>query len=326
MVPMTPGVRTAGFRSWLLLSLALAVLALTRPAFANSGPPRILPDGSRVMFTENPGVTLVHETLRAEWDPERLSAVFTVTYTFENAGDAPAALVMWFMSGDYEDQSFRITRMGLPVPTKDVDPSVYHLENWKFTLDPPFVTPLNPSAGSRLDYYGEIGTPARITEWTLELEARAQAEVLVTYEAKSGYLSDSDYFSSYRTLYFALSPARFFNGEALLDFELIVPEHWIAAANLPLSEVSAGHYTLRDYKIGTEDLYITLLDRHDLMFGLNSRRVLFNRTWPIAAAFAIAAVYVVRRRKAQGLVLAAIGVAGLFFFFPVFFFRRTVRS
>jgi len=297
-----------GVRGFGRLSLCLLLVLLIQwlPVFANSGPPRILPDQNKAVFTENPGVALVHEHLKMVWDPERYRAEFTVTYTFENTLNSPQALTLWFMSGDYEDRSFKIRSSSGLIPSKDIEPEAYHLENWAFVKDPPFVTAYNEPLEQRLDFYGQTQTPARITEWLLKLAPREQTEVVVSYEAKSGYLSHSDYFTVYRTLYYALSPAQYFDGEAVVDLELIVPRNWSAAANLPLELEAPGLYTLKDYAIGTEDLYISLLNKDELMLGLNSRSALFGWTWPAAAVSFMGAILIARRRKrlAVGLVIA----------------------
>ena len=302
-----------GTRGWRYLSLCLLLVLLIQcsPALANSGPPRILPDQNKVIFLENPGVALVREHLRIAWKPERYSAEFTVTYTFENTEDRPQALTLWFMSGDYEDQSFEIRSSSERIPSKEIEPGAYQLENWSFEEDPPFITPYNESLETPLDYYGQIQTPARITEWLLELAPRERTEVVVVYEAKSGYLSHSDYFTNYRTLYYALSPARFFNGEAVVDLELIVPENWSAGANLPLELEAPGRYTLKNYAIGSEDLYLSLLDTKALMFGLNSRAALLAWTWPPAVFSFIAALLFARHKKRVAAGLLVVGIAVL---------------
>jgi len=99
---------------------------------------------------------------------------------------------------------------------------------------------------------------------------------------------------------------KFFNGEAIVDLELIVPDNWSAAANLPLELEAPGRYILKDYVIGSEDLYLSLLNKDELMFGLNSRSALFGWTWPAAAISFIGALFTVRRRKrwAAGLVIS----------------------
>jgi len=290
----------------LSLCLLLSLLIQWLPAFANSGPPRILPDQNKVIFMENPGVALVREHLRMVWVPENYSAEFTATYIFENTEDSPQALTLWFMSGDYEDQSFEIRSSSELIPSKDIAPGAYQLENWAPLEDPPFVTTYNELPEKQLDYYGQTQTPARITEWLLELAPKERTEVVVSYEAKSGYLSQSDYFTNYRTLYYALSPAQFFNGEAIVDLELTVPDNWSAAANLPLELEAPGRYILKDYVIGSEDLYLSLLNTDKLMFGLNSRSALFGWTWPAAAICFIGVLFMVRRRKrlAAGLVIS----------------------
>jgi len=303
------GLERAFRRKILLLCLPFILLLQMLPTFANSGPPRILPEQNKVIFMENPGVALIHEHIKMEWDPEHYNAEVTVTYTFENTEDIPQALTLWFMSGDYEDRSFMIKSSRAMVPTKDIEPDAYHLENWAFERDPAFVTAYNETAQPHLEYYGQIQTPARITEWRLELDSRERSEVVIAYKAKSGYLNHSDYFTVYRTLYYALSPAQFFNGDAVLDFELIVPEDWSAAANLPLKLEAPGRYTLQDYIIGTEDLYLSLINTKELMFGLNSRAALFGRTWPVAAVSFIAAVLLARRRKRLAAGIAIVGAA-----------------
>jgi len=304
-----------GARGWRCLSLCLLLILLIQcpPALANSGPPRILPDQNKVIFMENPGVALVREHLRMEWKPELYSAEITVTYIFENTKESPQALTLWFMSGDYEDQSFEIRSSSEWVPSKEIEPAAYHIENWAPEEDPPFVTPFNELPETSLDYYGQIQTPARITEWLLELAPRERTEVVVAYEAISGYLSHSDYFTNYRTLYYALSPARFFDGEAVVDLELIVPDNWFAAANLPLELEAPGRYTLKNYAIGSEDLYLSLLDTKALMFGLNSRAALLAWTWPPSVFSFIAALLFARHKKrvAAGLLIVGIAVLSL---------------
>lgn len=293
--------------------LALVLLIQMMPVFANSGPPRILPEQNKVIFMENPGVSLLHEFIRIDWDAARYSAAFTVTYTFENTESYPQALKLWFMSGDYEDRSFRIYKAGIPVSVKDIPAESIRLDNWAFERNPPFLTQFNETTVEELEFYGQTQTPARVTEWTLELDSGERTEVIVVYEAKSGYLDNSDYFSVYRTLYYALSPAQFFDGDAVLDLELNIPENWSAAANLPLKLEAPGRYTLQDYTIGSEDLYLSLLNTEALMFGLNSRSALFGWTWPIAAVSMAAALFLVKRRKriAVGLVIAGIAVLSL---------------
>lgn len=280
--------------------------------FANSAAPRILPDRSQVMFQENPGLELRHETIVMEWDPETLSAQVTVHYHFRNPTDEGKALTLWFMSGDYEDQSFQISRFGERLPSETVPVENYQLSNWQFNASPPFQTPYNDPLEGQVVYYGDADSPARITEWVLSMQPLEMAEVEVTYKAVSGYLNESDYFTPYRTLFYALSPAAFFDGEAVLDLELIVPENWDAAANLPLEALGNGRYLLKDYVITSDDLYLSLIDKNKLMLGLNSRAVLFRWTWPFAAA-GLAAALLMRKKKraATALVLASLAVMGL---------------
>ncbi len=292
----------------LLLSFSTVVGA----AFANSAAPRILPDRSQVIFQENPGLELLGETIVMEWDPETLSAQVTVHYHFRNPTDEGKALTLWFMSGDYEDHSFQISCFGERLPSETVPVEQYELSNWQFNTSPPFATPYNDQAEDQVIYYGDTGSPARITEWRLDLQPLEMAEVEVTYKAVSGYLNESDYFTPYRTLFYALSPAAFFDGEAVLDLELIVPENWDAAANLPLEALGNGRYLLKDYVITSDDLYLSLIDKNKLMLGLNSRAVLFRWTWPFAAA-GLAAALLMRKKKraATVLVLASLAVMGL---------------
>lgn len=293
-----------------LLALLLAAFCMIGmvgldPVFANSAAPRILPDLTQVLFMEDTGVALDHETLRLTWQPETLTAKVEVLYLLRNTTEAPKMLTMWFLSDGYQPGSFRIAQKGRVLPTKEMDANAFHLAQWSRGMRPDFVTPYNPGSTKGLEYYGKTGQPAAISEWTLELEPGASTEIEVAYEAVSGYLNDPDYFTRYRTVFYALSPARFFEGSAGLTLEIHGVEGWSPAANLPLIRREPGVYVYEGV-IGEEDLYLTLLDESELMLGLNSRRVLFRRTWPIGLGLLIAAAAHYRKRKWR----LGFGVAG----------------
>ncbi|SCZ81196.1 hypothetical protein [Acidaminobacter hydrogenoformans] len=295
-----------------MVSFQLTVSSAPGSVFANSAAPRILPDRSQVVFQENPGVELIRETITMEWNPVTLSAAITVLYTFENPAEENKTLNLWFMSGNYEAQSFKVSQAGETLPFVDIPAEKYQLTNWHFDPSPTFETPYNKPLEDQITYYGDTGSPARITEWVLTLGPRETTEVEVAYEAVSGYLNDSDYFTPYRTLFYALSPASFFDGDAVLDLELKVPENWEADANLPLESAGGGRYLLKDYVISSEDFYLSLIDKDQLLLGLNSRAILFQWTWPLAAVgFAVALMMRRRKKAAVALVVASLAVLGL---------------
>jgi hypothetical protein len=303
--------RRMAMRKVLTTFIVMAMLAgCMMLVYANSAAPRILPDQNQVLFREDTGISLLHETLVIEWNPQSLTATFRVRYQLQNTTGDLQSLTMWFLSGNYEDYSFKVLINGREIQVKDIEPDNYHFANWEAQRDQPFVTPLNETSLEGLQYYGSTGSPARVTEWQLEMAPGEQAEIDFRYEGNSGYLNHSDYFSQYRTLYYALSPARFFQGEAMADIELQVPAHWIVGANLPFDKISPTQYKLTDYRIQQDDLYLTLLNRQELMFGLNSRSRLFLWTWPIALILAITA-FVFRRRKVIWIPVAAASVAVL---------------
>jgi len=64
------------------------------------------------------------------------------------------------MSGDYEDRSLKIRSSSELIPSKDIAPGAYQLENWAPLEDPPFVTTYNELPEMPLDYYGQTQTPA----------------------------------------------------------------------------------------------------------------------------------------------------------------------
>ena len=300
--------RQRGRQFFALLLAVICMIGMVRldPVFANSAAPRILPDLTQVLFMEDTGVALDHETLRLTWQPETLNAKVEVLYLLRNTTEAPKMLTMWFLSDGYQPGSFRITQKGRVLPTKEMDANAFHLAQWSRGMRPDFVTPYNPGSTKELEYYGKTGQPASINEWTLELEPGGSTEIEVAYEAVSGYLNDPDYFTRYRTVFYAISPARFFEGSAGLTLEIHGVEGWSPAANLPLVRRAPGVYVYEGV-IGEEDLYLTLLDESGLMMGLNSRRVLFRRTWPFGLGLMIAAAVQYRKRKWR----LGFGVAGL---------------
>lgn len=279
---------------WFLIIILIVSNLLI--SFANSAAPRILPDQMKVIFREDTGIALNHEKIDIEFDSDFATATYHVVYQLENKTDRELTYPMWFLSGGYENSSFQVWDEGSALEVKLIEPESYHIENWEPILKPPFVTPLNQTMQSDLRFYGQPSMQPSVLEWQLTMAPGEFKEIVFQYVSKNGYLNQSDYLTRYKTQYYALSPALFFEGEATADIQLHVPKNSVVGSNLVFNKSSEYVYDLVNYKIDQEDLYLTILNSKELIMGLNSRMRLFEITLP---AFILLAVlsFLFRKRK-----------------------------
>lgn len=257
-----------------ICGLILAILTLfPTMAFANSAAPEQAPDTGSIRFSEDSGITLLHETLEATLDPGYDFVDYHVVYTFATTGDDPVTRTLWFIMRYGDVSSLHVMIDGEETTVEPLDLLAWKIENWPLDQNAKYVTPWDQTEISGITgmYYGPEQQAIPVGAFELSLRPGYATEVTVDYRAQTGYIRKNAYFSPLSTAWYDLSPAAFYDGNAEVDLTLNVPKTCMVGSNLPLEQIGEGTYRLDGYGIGQDDWALTFLDRSELLFGTNDR-------------------------------------------------------
>ncbi len=261
-------------KKWII---AITILIMTSlMTFANSSAPYMLPNQTAIYFDEMTGIELVDETIVIKVNPDLETVEYIVHYQFRNILNEKIERPIWFLSNDLKEDSFDIEIDGQKIETslKEIDEK--KIMNWSIDVKPKFIDPIDQkiieSNNTYWHHYGSIS----VEEFMLTIEPMSQVDVVVHYTSNNGYIRKDEYFSNLKTQIYYLSPASFYEGEARVDIEIILPENVLIGSNIELNKTKDNLYTIMDFPIQDDNLYLTFLDKKDLFFGTNHRNTYYK--------------------------------------------------
>ncbi|MCK5763383.1 MAG: hypothetical protein KAH05_04620 [Clostridiales bacterium] len=256
--------------------IVLLLLLLTTNIFANSAAPYQLPDQSAIYFDSDTGVILYHETIKITLSDDLNTADYRVVYEFKNKLNENLELPIWFITNGYDENSFNIWIDSKKIETLKKDIDINSIDNWSIDVRPKFVTPKSyEPIDMGMGYYHNY-EQVNIDEFILTIHPDEITEVVVEYFANSGYIRKDEYLAQFNTQIYYLSAASFYEGDTKVDIDIIVPNNTLIGSNIPFDSSQDNIYRISNYSMGTENLYLTFLNRSDLFLGTNSRMQYYN--------------------------------------------------
>ena len=179
---------------------------------------------------------------------------------------------------------------------------------------PNFVTPKNYKPIDKgMGYYHNY-EQVNIDEFILTLQPDETTGIVVEYSANSGYIRKDEYFSRLNTQIYYLSPSSFYEGNAKVDMDIIVPNNTIIGSNIPFDSSQDNIYRISDYSIGTEDLYLTFLNKSDLLLGTNSRMQYYEYLALVFIILMVLTIYYRKKKRVERLLVGLIVISILSIF------------
>ncbi|MEA3424272.1 MAG: hypothetical protein U9Q80_10830 [Bacillota bacterium] len=285
------------------ISTLLLLFFISSNVFANSAAPYRLPNQSSIYFDSDSGVILYHESIEIALSDDLNRADYRVVYEFKNTHNKNLELPIWFLTNGYNEYSFDVWLDSKKIKTSKIDVDIDSIHNWSIDVSPNFVTPKNyKPIDMGMNYYHNY-SQVNIEEFILTIHPDEITEVVVEYSANSGYIRKDEYFAQLNTQIYYLSPASFYEGDAKVDIDIIVPNNTLIGSNLPFDSSQDNVYRVSDYSIGTENLYLTFLNKNDLFLGTNSRMQYYKYLALIFIILIALTVYYRKKKRTKRLLI-----------------------
>jgi hypothetical protein len=298
-------------------------------AFGNAASPYNRPGDNAVIFDDNTGIVLSEEWVKFIIDPNDCNSKVEVIYTLVNEDREDPKLEIMFLapyfdyySNEVYEDEFEIEVDGVEITDFEVKISREIPENWHASYSMEIIEPvddrlLEKKLGGSRPYSNS--PEVKGIQFVIDIEKGQEKELKMSYISEEGYYSFDDVVNDVFTHLYYLSPARFWNGDPVVNLEIEFPNSgYKVHSNIELEKTSSTNYGAKLTGLPDEEWTFGYVDTSGLFYGTNRRSVHNGITWSIIALTALAGIWLRKRKKFAGtLVLLGI-IVELFLFRPTY--------
>lgn len=302
------------------LLVLILIASATGMAWANAGIPIVDPEDNRLLFDPDPGVRLLKETVRFEFEEPRdpTLARVDVVYLLENERPEDRTVEMVFVSPAPEGAGFRVSVGGKPLEGVRTEPMETLPKNWSASGR---LSVVEPVSGRSLD-----NSPSRIgsgpqsfrgTAFRFELPAGKPTDLAISYNSRGGFYRYGEVINRVFSHLYYLTPAAFYTGEPEVTLEVSLPETGAYAfhSNIAMEKGPDGDYRTRLEKLPETEWLFSFASTEGLILGTNNRKAHNGGILAGSGLLWVAAWILWKKRGRKGLAaLAGLGGAGCLYF------------
>ena len=297
-----------------LVLILISISLLLSATFANGA--KLIQDTSGnggLIFDENPGITLLNETISFNLKDSTYMAQANVTveYEMKNLLEQNQSFDMFFVvpsSGGYESTNpSSVILNGVDITKLSYYKTMRLPSNWKPSLPQDFFKPNNKE---RYKTHFEGDTAIVISTLRNELDgiiipisikANSTAKLLIQYPCEGGYNNLPIFHNTIYNYMYYLTPAKFWNQEPQVTVNVALPDtkHYAVHSSIPMEKVSESSYTAKLDSLPDSEWIFSFVDKEGLIYGTNSSRTRTLITLFISFVFFIIGLLATRRYKSR---------------------------
>jgi|LGOV01.1.fsa_nt_gb hypothetical protein len=308
-----------------IIMIMLAICFFSIPAFGNAASPYEDPDSNVVLFDDNTGIVLLEEWVKFSIDENHRYSMVDVVYDIENVDREDSHLDIMFIAPYFSYDTRAIYEESFDVSVNDVEITEFEIKeagyipvNWNASYTMEIVDPVDDRV---LEKRLSGGRPsqkdwdAEGIQFSMDIEKGERKTLKISYGAEEGYYSFDDVVNDVYTHLYYLTPARFWNGDTVVNLEIEFPDvGYEVHSSIDLEKVSDINYSARLEGLPEEEWTFSYVDTTGLFYGTNRREVHNTKTWIMIAATVLAGICVRKRKKWKGNLILLLVLPEIFLF------------
>lgn len=312
-----------------LIMIIIAICLISISAYGNAASPYENPRSNSVFFNDDTGIVLSEEWIKFTIDEDNRNARVDVVYNLINEDRENLELEIMFLAPyfDYStneiyEESFKIEVDGVEIRDFEIKETDEIPENWHARYSFETTEPVDGrelKKGSKFNQSISKGGPVKGIQFAIDIEKGSNKQLSMSYASDGGYYSYDDVVNDVFTQLYYLTPARFWNGDPVVNLEIEFPDKgYKVYSNIELEKMSATKYTAKLENLPDEEWTFNYVDTTGLFYGTNRRIVHNIITWSIIVLTAIVGLRLRKRKKLLGTLVILGIIVELFLFRPTY--------
>jgi hypothetical protein len=308
-----------------IMMIILAICFFSIPALGNSASPYNRPGDNAVIFDDNTGIVLSEEWVKFTIDPNNWDSKVDVVYNIVNEDREDPQLEIMFLapyfdyySNEVYEDKFEIEVDGVEIRDFQIKEAGEIPENWHASYSMEIIEPVDDRLlEKKLGISQPYSNSPKVKgiQFVVDIEKGQEKELKMSYRSEEGYYSYDDVVNDVFTHLYYLSPARFWNGDPVVNLEIEFPDGgYEVHSSIDLEKVSDTIYSARLEGLPEEEWTFSYVDTTGLFYGTNRRAVHNTKTWIIIAATILAGICVRKRKKWKGNLILLLVFPEIFLF------------
>lgn len=308
-----------------LIMIIITICLISILAYGNAASPYENPVSNSVFFNDNTGIILSEEWIKFTIDEDNRNARVDVVYNLVNKDRENSELEIMFIapyfnheSNEIYEENFNIELDGVEIEEFEIKETDEIPENWHASYSFNKIEPVDGrklKKGSRFNQPESKGGPVKGIQFTIDIEKGSTKGLTMSYDSDGGYYSYDDVVNDVYTQLYYLTPARFWNGDPVVNLQIDFPDDgYKLYSNIEMEKKSPSQYMAKLESLPDKEWTFNYVDTRGLFYGTNRRMVHNIITWSIIVFTAIIGVRLRKRNKPLGTLLI-LGIIGEIFLF-----------